>query len=113
VAEQIKGIAASPEMLEATLHQIRQQVTDDPRGAVAEAEVAAALVEFSRLWDMLTSAEKSRVLSLLVEGLLDGFFDRFGQGHKTSDLRSMPLLSDVIQGSSLAMVKGTSPTHYM
>ena len=67
VAEQIKGIAASPEMLEATLEQMRQQTEADPDGGIFETEVAAALAEFNRLWDTLTSGEKTRVLSLLVE----------------------------------------------
>ena len=67
MAEQIKGIAASPEILEATLEQVRQQVEPDAVGGVKEADVAAALVQFNRLWDTLTSGEKSRIFALLLE----------------------------------------------
>jgi len=71
VAEQIKRIAASPEMLESTLEQARQQAEAEPDDhatmGVTHAQLAAALAEFNRLWDTLTSGEKTRVLSLLVE----------------------------------------------
>ena len=70
VAEQIKGIVASPEMLEATLEQVRQQMQSDTECNVTEAEVAAALGEFNRLWEALTSSEKTRVMSVLVEQVI-------------------------------------------
>ena len=71
MAEQIKSIAASPDMLETTLEQVRQQMAADRREGVTE-EVAMALTEFNRLWDTLTSGEKARVLSLLVEQVTYG-----------------------------------------
>jgi hypothetical protein len=73
VAKQIKQIAASPELLEATLDKVRQQMEADPGGGasldVTQAEVSLALSEFNRLWDSLLSGEKNRVLSLLVENV--------------------------------------------
>jgi hypothetical protein len=71
VAEQIKSIAASPDILETTLEQVRQQMAADRREGVTE-EVAMTLTKFNRLWDTLTSGEKARVLSLLVERVTYG-----------------------------------------
>ena len=90
VAEQIKGIAASPEMLAATLVQVRQQLAADPREGVTEEEVAAALTEFNRLWDALTSGEKTRVLSLLVQHVIyDGVAGQVSISFRPAGLQSL------------------------
>lgn len=90
MAEQIKDIAASPEMLEATLEQVRQQMEADSVGGLTEAEVAAALAEFSRLWDTLTSGEKTRVLSLLVEQVIyDGVAGQVSITFRPAGLQSL------------------------
>jgi len=90
VAEQIKGIAASPELLEATLDQVRQQVEADAVGGVKEADVAAALVQFNRLWDTLTSGEKSRIFALLVEHVIyDGVAGQVSIAFRPAGLQSL------------------------
>lgn len=93
VAEQIKQIAASPEMLEATLEQVRQQAATNP-GRVSivatEAEVAATLAEFDRLWHTLTGGEKARVLSLLVEHVIyDGVAGQVSITFRPAGLQSL------------------------